>query len=288
MLAENQRNNAYVPGTPCAPDRQNGSWIVQAHEWGKYLGRADFVIDGGKVELLRYQLLPVNLQRRLPEGKREPYAEPVPEDAGLRALLQPFQEAGLGRLTVTVGIADGVLDGDRTHIRQRPTPLGVLVARAMMDRTGADLALINAGGIRTLLPAGVISYRDLLMVQPFSNTVGMVTLSGAELLDYLGAAARMTPGSGGFPHTAGLWWRIEAGVVKEARVGGEPIDQARRYRLAINNFTAVGGDGYPKLSSHPGYVDSGFNDAEVLRAYIARMSPLRVQEYEPGDAVVRR
>jgi 5'-nucleotidase/UDP-sugar diphosphatase len=37
MLAENQRNNAYVPGTPCAPDRQNGTWIVQAHEWGKYL-----------------------------------------------------------------------------------------------------------------------------------------------------------------------------------------------------------------------------------------------------------
>jgi 5'-nucleotidase/UDP-sugar diphosphatase len=246
------------------------------------------VIDAGKVELVRYQLLPVNLQRRLPEGKRTPYGEPIAEDAGLRAMLQPFQESGQGALTVTVAIADGVLDGDRNHVRQRPTSLGVLIARAMMERTDADLALINAGGIRTSLPAGVISYRDVLMVQPFSNTIGVVTLSGAELLDYLNAAAKMTPGSGGFPHTAGLWWRIEGGVVREARVAGQPIDAQRRYRLAVNNFVAIGGDGYPRLNTHPGYVDSGFNDADVLRAYIARESPLRVQAYEPGDAVMRR
>lgn len=64
MLTERQRNTAYVPGQPCAPDRQNGTWIVQAHEWGKYVGRADFVIDGGQVTLQRYQLLPVNLRLR--------------------------------------------------------------------------------------------------------------------------------------------------------------------------------------------------------------------------------
>ena len=49
MLMLNVRNDAYKPGQACAPDRQNGAWIVQAHEWGKYVGRADFVIDGGKV-----------------------------------------------------------------------------------------------------------------------------------------------------------------------------------------------------------------------------------------------
>ena len=288
MAAENQRNNAYLPGTPCAPDRQNGTWIVQAHEWGKYLGRADFIIDAGQVRLVAYQLIPVNLKQRLPDGQRTPYTELVPEDPAMRAFLQPFQAAGQGQLTVPVGLSDGVLDGDRSRARQQPVALGVLIATAMMDRTGADLALINSGGVRDSLPAGQITYRDVLKVQPFANTVGVATLTGAELLDYLGAAAKMTPGSGGYPQTAGLRWRIQGDKVVDAQVGGQPIDRARRYRLALNNFTAIGGDGYPKLSSHPGYVDFGFNDAEVLRAYIARRSPLKVGDYAPGDALLRQ
>ncbi len=288
MLAENRRNTAYLPGQPCAPDRQNGSWIVQAHEWGKYVGRADFVIAAGRVELVKYQLLPVNLSRKLADGSRAPYTERIPEDEGLRAFLQPFQERGQARLNVPVARADGVLDGDRNSVRKQPTTLGTLIARAMMDKVGADAGLINGGGVRDSLPAGLITYRDVLKVQPFANTVGVVQLSGAELLDYLRAAAKMTPGSGGFAQTAGLRLRIEGGVLQDAQVGGQPIDPQRRYKLAINNFTATGGDGYPRLREHPGYTDSGFNDAEVLRAYLAARSPLKVADFEPGDAVTRR
>ncbi len=288
MLAENQRNNAYLPGQPCAPDRQNGAWIVQAHEWGKYVGRADFVIDGGRVELQRYQLLPVNLKLRGADGKKTLAVAAIAEDEALKAMLQPFQAAGQGRLSVAVGSSDGELDGDRVRVRAQATNLGSFIARAMMDKTGADLALLNSGGVRDSLPAGTISYRDVLKVQPFANTVAVVTLSGAELLEYLRAAAKMTPGSGAFPQTAGVQLRIEGGALVEARIAGRAIDAQQRYRLAITNFTAGGGDGYPKLNGHPGYVDSGFNDAEVLRAYIARHSPLKVADYAPGDAVSRR
>ena len=288
MLAENQRNTAYVPGTPCAPDRQNGTWIVQAHEWGKYVGRADFVIDGGKVQLVSYQLIPVNLKQRGAEGKKVVYTEQIAEDAALKAFLQPFQAVGQTRLSVPVGASDGVLDGDRERVRKQPTDLGQLIAKAMMDKTGADLALLNSGGVRDSLPAGAITYRDVLKVQPFSNTVAVVTLTGAELLDYLRAAAKMTPGSGAFPQTAGVQMRIEANALVEARIGGKPIDAAQRYRLALTNFTATGGDGYPKLSGHPGYLDTGFNDADVLRAFIASRSPLKTADYAPGDAVTRR
>ena len=288
MLAENQRNNAYVPGTPCAPDRQNGTWIVQAHEWGKYVGRADFVIDAGQVTLVAYQLIPVNLKQRLADGKKVAYTELIAEDPGLKAFLQPFQAVGQTRLAVPVGAADGVLDGDRERVRKQPTNLGTLIARAMMDKTGADLALLNSGGVRDSLPAGPITYRDVLKVQPFANTVAVVTLSGTELLDYLRDAARMTPGSGAFPQTAGVQLRIDGTALVEAGIGGKPIAAAQRYRLAITNFTATGGDGYPKLSSHPGYLDSGFNDADVLRAYIASRSPLKAADYAPGDAVIRR
>jgi 5'-nucleotidase/UDP-sugar diphosphatase len=98
----------------------------------------------------------------------------------------------------------------------------------------------------------------------------------------------MTPGSGAFPQTAGLRLRIAGGVIESLSIGGQPVDPQRRYRLAINNFMAAGGDGYPRLDQHPGFVNTGFNDAEVLRGYLAERSPLRVADFEPGDAVQRR
>ena len=288
MKAENQRDDAYRPGRPCAPDRQNGAWIVQAHEWGKYVGRADFVIDAGKVELVKYQLLPVNLTQRQADGKRQVIGERIPDDAAVRDFLKPFQDAGQARLLVPVGETMGVFDGDRTRVRAQPTNLGVLIARAMMERTGADLALMNAGGVRDSLPDGRITYRDVLKVMPFSNQVSLVRLSGAELLKYLEAVAKMTPGSGAFPQTAGVQMVIEGGVLKDARVGGQAIDPRREYRLALPNFTAGGGDGYPKLNTHPGYVDTGFVDADVIRAFITARSPLKAADFAPPPDVVRR
>jgi 5'-nucleotidase/UDP-sugar diphosphatase len=288
MAAENKRNDAYVPGQPCAPDRQNGAWIVQAHEWGKYVGRADFVIDAGKVELVKYQLLPVNLKQRVSGQPPKLYGEAIAEDSAVREFLKPYQDNGQARLLVPVGETVGVFDGDRSRVRAQPTNLGVMIARSMMDRTGADLAIMNAGGVRDSLPSGKIPYRDVLKVQPFSNQISLVRLSGAELLKYLEAVAKFTPGSGAFPQTSGVQMLIEGGVLKEAKVRGQPIDPRREYRLALLNFTAGGGDGYPKLSDHPGHINTGFNDADVLRAFIAVNSPLKAADFAPPPDVVRR
>ena len=289
MVAENKRTEAYVPGQPCAPDRQNGAWIVQAHEWGKYVGRADFVISGaGKIDLVKYQLVPVNLKQRQADGTKKVYTEQIPVDPAVLAFLEPFQKNGQARLLVPVGETVGVFDGDRSRVRSQPTNLGVMIARSMLERTGADLAIMNSGGVRDSLPEGKITYRDVLKVQPFANQISLVRLTGAELLKYLEATAKMTPGSGAFPQTVGVQMVIEGGVLKEAKVGGQPIDARREYRLAINNFQAGGGDGYPKLSDHPGHVNTGFNDADVMRAFITARSPIKAADFAPPADVVRR
>ena len=73
MAAENKKQVDYVPGTPCAPDKQNGIWIVQAHEWGKCVGRADFEFRNGEMKMVNYQLIPVNLKKKVTwdNGKSE-------------------------------------------------------------------------------------------------------------------------------------------------------------------------------------------------------------------------
>jgi 5'-nucleotidase / UDP-sugar diphosphatase len=290
MAAENRRNDAYKPGEPCAPDRQNGAWIVQAHEWGKYVGRADFTIDAGsgQVELVKYQLIPVNLKQRASGQPPKLIGEALAEDPAVREFLKPFQDNGQARLLVPVGETVGVFDGDRARVRSQPTSLGILIARSMMERTGADLSIMNSGGIRDSLPEGRVAYRDVLKVQPFANQISLVRLTGAELLKYLEATAKMSAGAGAFPHTVGVQMVIEGGVLKEAKVNQQPIDPRREYRLAINNFMAGGGDGYPKLSDHPGHINTGFNDADVLRAFIAARSPLKAADFAPPADVVRR
>ena len=288
MAAENKRNDAYVPGQPCAPDKQNGAWIVQAHEWGKYVGRADFFVGNGKVELVKYQLLPVNLKQRVSGQPPKLYGEAIAEDGAVREFLKPFQDNGAARLTLPVGETVGVFDGDRVRVRAQPTNLGVMIARSMMERTGADLAIMNAGGVRDSLPEGKVAYRDVLKVQPFGNQVSVIRLTGTELLKYLEAVAKMTPGSGAFPQTVGVQMVIEGGVLKDAKVQGRAIEPQREYRLALNNFTAGGGDGYPKLTDHPGHVNTGLVDADVMRAFIAAGSPLKAADFAPPADVVRR
>jgi len=81
---------------------------------------------------------------------------------------------------------------------------------------------------------------------------------------------------------------IEGGVVSQASIAGKPIDPAATYRMAINSFMASGGDGYPRLKDRPGYVDTGFVDADLMKAFITTRSPLRAADYSPGTAVLRK
>jgi len=292
MKTENVRDEAYVPGTPCAPDRQNGTWIVQAHEWGKYVGRADFTYRNGEFKLVRYALIPINLKKTVQGADGKPakafYTSEIAEDPTMLAMLTPHQNVGQEKLGAQVGSSDARIEGDRGVVRAQPAAMGVLVGLSMMDKTYADFAVVNSGGVRDSLPAGVLTYKDVLKVQPFGNTIATVDFSGAEVMDYLNAAAKMSVGSGAFPQFAGIQLVISGGVVRSARIKGADIDPAKTYRMAVNTFQAVGGDGYPKLVGHKAYVDSGFVDADVLRGFIAARSPLKAADYAPGDAVQRR
>jgi 5'-nucleotidase/UDP-sugar diphosphatase len=292
MKAENVLDQAYVPGTECRPDRQNGTWIVQAHEWGKYVGRADFEYRNGEFKLVQYKLIPVNLKKPVKgaDGKTTlvAYTQDIAEDKSMLTLLEPYQAFGQQKLGVEIGETDGRLEGDRGVVRTKPASLAVLIGLAAMDRTKADFAVVNAGGVRESLVAGKITYKDVLKVQPFGNTLSTIELNGSEVMAYLIAAAKMSPGSGAFAQFAGISLEIAGNQVSNVRIKGAPLDPAKTYRMVINNFQAAGGDGYPKLTDHRSHVNTGYVDADVLRAFITARSPLKAADYQPGDAVLRR
>ncbi len=292
MKAENEIDTAYVPGTECKPDRQNGTWIVQAHEWGKYVGRADFEYRNGNFNLVKYALIPINLKRPVKgaDGKTtlQTYTPEIPEDPAMLALLRPYQDFGQEKLGVEVGSVDSRLEGDRTVVRAKPASLAVLIGRANMEKTKADFAIINGGGVRDSIAAGKITYKDLLKVQPWGNTLSTVDLSADEVMSYLNAAAKMSVGSGAFAQFTGISLDIAGGQALNVRINNEALAAGKTYRMVINNFQATGGDGYPKVSEHKSYVNTGFVDADVLKSYVSARSPLKATDYDPGSAVTRR
>lgn len=289
MASENKKQVNYVQGTPCAPDKQNGIWIVQAHEWGKYVGRADFEFRNGEMKMVNYQLIPVNLKKKVTwdNGKSERvlYTPEIAENPQMLSLLTPFQNKGKAQLEVKIGSVNGLLEGDRSKVRFVQTNMGRVILAAQIARTGADFGVMSGGGIRDSIEAGDITYKSVLKVQPFGNIVVYADMSGKEVVDYLTAVAQMKPDSGAYPQFANVSFVAKEGKLTDLKIKGEPVDPAKTYRMATLSFNATGGDGYPRIDNKPGYVNTGFIDAEVLKEFIQQNSPLDAAAFTPNGEV---
>ncbi|MEZ9848559.1 bifunctional UDP-sugar hydrolase/5'-nucleotidase [Vibrio breoganii] len=288
MEGPNLVKKQFKPGDECQPDQQNGTWIMQAFEWGKYVGRADYEYENGELNLVHYELVPINLTKKVEvDGKKERVivGEEIEQDPDVEDFLAPYQEQGQEKLNVKIAESNGKLEGDRNKVRFEQTNLGRLIATAHMTRAKADFGVMNSGGVRDSIAQGNITYKDVLTVQPFGNIVTYVDMTGVEVLDYLNVVALKPTDSGAYAQFAGISMTVTSKGVTDVMIGGKAIDPNGKYRFSIPSFNAAGGDGYPAITAHPGYVDTGFVDAEVLKEYLESHSPLDVTLYAPNGEV---
>ena len=135
MEGPNVAKKNFKPGDECKPDVQNGTYIVQAHEWGKYVGRADYEFRNGELEMVSYDLVPVNLKKKVKiDGKKQRVLiqDEIAQDPELLEFLRPFQEQGQAQLEVQIAETNGKLEGDRNVVRFQQTNLGRLIATSHM------------------------------------------------------------------------------------------------------------------------------------------------------------
>jgi 5'-nucleotidase/UDP-sugar diphosphatase len=154
-----------------------------------------------------------------------------------------------------------------------------------MERAKADFAVMNSGGVRDSIEKGDITYKDVLTVQPFGNMVTYVDMSGQEVLDYLNVVATKPVDSGAYAQFAGIALTIENGEVTNVFIGDQQLRLDGNYRFTVPSYNAAGGDGYPKIDNHAGYVNTGFTDAEVLKDYLESHSPIDVNRYAPTGQI---
>ncbi len=213
--------------------------VVQAACYGRYFGRLDLDIDEGGA-VLAYGGDTRHIGLDLPEH---------PQVAAIVASYASQLDAVRRRV---VGHAAKATDIDTCKLAE--CALGSFIADAMLGAThGADLALINGGGMRTGLPAGDLTLGDVLSVLPFGNTLATLKLSGVDLRQAL-ANGVSRAGQGGFPQVAGLrftWTplalpqdRLRQVEIREPDGSFAPLDPTRIYAVVTNNFMRTGGDGY--------------------------------------------
>ena len=223
------------------------------------------------------------------------------EDASVKAIADRIigeVDAEYGKVFAKTEVE---LNGDKEPgNRTEETNMGDLITDAMMWAVKTRMpsinmenavAITNGGGIRAAIKAGDITKKDVFTVLPFGNTLTVVNVTGAELLEALEASTFCTPVSlGGFPQTAGMKLTVDCtkdydkndttypgstyygpksiNRVTIESINGKPFDKDAVYSVITNNFLAAGGDTYYAFAAASVNYDLGLSMDEVVMDYI--------------------
>jgi len=250
--------------------RYGSTFVMEQAFNGRRVGRLDLVLGPDGVDLVASKIHPPIRVEGAPReplcGDLGPGADAKPKGSGpLDAWLAEREAAlGLGRCARVGCLARGA-----ERSRETQSTAGTLVAGAILGSWDADVAFQNGGGIRTGLAPGPVYAPDLFRMLPFENTVVRMDLSGAQLREIL----RMgTSGDGPAVQVAGLdygWDDQRRGDrLCWVRVGGEPLEATRRYRVLMNDYMAAGGLHLPGIADLPREEGARLRDAlgDALRA----------------------
>ncbi|QPC85440.1 LysM peptidoglycan-binding domain-containing protein [Mesorhizobium sp. NBSH29] len=249
--------------------------VTQAASYSKYLGAFKVVFDDNGV-VKEASGDPIFLDNSV-----------VPDEAVLARIKElgaPIEELK----TKEVSEAADMIDGSRDTCRAQECAMGNLIADAMVDRVkdqGVTIAVQNGGGIRASIDKGVITMGEVLTVLPFQNTLATFQISGKDIVTSLEAGvSAIEEGKGKFPQVSGLKFTLDKSVAPNAgRVSGvevmdagawKPIDPAKDYVVATNNFVRGGGDGYKLFADNAkNAYDFGPGLEQVVADYLAANRP---------------
>ena len=230
-------------------------------------------------------------------------------DSEMADCIESMEEKLGAEMTKTIGVSEVALttvsDSGMRLIRNRETNLGDFCADAYRAVSGADIALVNGGGIRADISAGEITYGDILSVHPYGNSLCVAKATGQEILDALEMASRFCLSraddgenavgeNGGFLQVSGLKYTIDTSVgstVKTDEQGnflscgdGRRVKDVmvlekdgsytalipdRNYTVASHNYLIKqGGDGLNMFMDNELTIDEGMTDYEILMTYL--------------------
>ncbi len=181
----------------------------------------------------------------------------VTPDAAIAERVAQYEAEIDKALDVDIGRTKTPLDSRKASVRGEETAIGDFFADAMRAAAGADVAIINGGGIRgnrSYAPGTTLTRKDIAKELPFNNQLVTLELTGADLRAALENAVWLIgKDAGRFAQISGARIVVRRDAVPGSRlvsieVGGKPLDDAKLYKLATIDFLARGKDGYVALA----------------------------------------
>lgn len=237
LIVDGHSHTAFTKG-----DVRNGKLIVSTGEYSKNLGvvEIEFNQDNEAVSATAKLITKED-------------AKSVEADPAATKLIEEIELGYKPIVDEVVGTTKVKLEGARENVRTKETNLGNLLTDAMRAATEADVAITNGGGIRASVEAGEVTRGELIEVAPFGNFVVTKYLTGAQIISSLENGASDYPAANGaFSHVSGMSYSIDEKApagnrVHSVKIGGQPIELAKKYLVATNDFLAAGGDEYTEF-----------------------------------------
>jgi len=275
--------------------------VVQTGNYGENIGQVLLTVDAGTGEVQSYAAANVARSKAADADLVAAYPRVAEVKRIVDLALAEAAEVGnqpVGAVTADIttafaggSVVDGGYAGGARDDRSAQSTLGNLVADSIVDsladpaRGGAEIALVNPGGLRAELyhgEDGVITYAEANAVLPFVNNLWTTTLTGAQVKDTL--EQQWQPDDSSRPYLAlglssNVSYTFDAAAPRGERItgiwiDGAPIDPAAPYRVGSFSFLLAGGDNFSALAGGTDTRDSGLVDRDAWISYIQANSPL--------------
>jgi len=253
-------------------EKEDGTILLAGGEYGKILGQLDVELKTGEITKYRQGFIDIT--------------PAIDKCAAVEEILAPYRENLDEILAEKIGETAVVLDGERVNVRSKETNLGNLIADVLREKTSADIALQNGGGIRASINIGPVTRGEVYEVLPFDNYIVALQLTGQQIWQALeNGVAKYPELKGQFLQVSGIKFTFDPNKspgnrIVSVTVGGEPLNLTKTYKVATNCFMAAGGDGYTMLKEAKeanGMLDTGEFMRDAVVEYINENSPVAPQ-----------
>ena len=230
----------------------NDTLIVQTGWHGYRLGQVNISLEDHKIVTKKAQLL----------DAKDVAALASKPDPNVKKALAAIDRRNAKAFNAVVAQSNRRMSSAQVIVRRQESELGNLATDAFIWKTGADIAVMNGGGLRADLPAGDVRRIDVMSIFPFGNTVQVVNIKGKTIKEMLEHSVSVYPSSfEGFLSVSGMTFSFNPSKpvgqrVSDIRINKEMLDNDKTYKLASMDFLFVGGDGYEM-----------FKDLEVIGKY---------------------
>ena len=244
-----------------------GNTLIVRTGWHGYrLGRVTISLNDHKITSKKAELL---------TAKDVAAIAPAP-DPKIKKALTVIDRRNAKLFNAVVAKSDRRMTCSPIIVRRQESELGNLAADAFRWKTGADIAAMNGGGLRTDLPAGDVRRIDIMSIFPFGNTVQVVEIKGKTIREMLEHSIAAYPTNfEGFLSVSGMTYSFNPTQpvghrVQEVFIGGEPLGDNKTYTLASMDFLFSGGDGYDMFKNLE-VVGKYENAEEVVADYLRQV-----------------